>query len=352
MKFLDLAKVYIKSGNGGAGCLSFRREKYIEFGGPDGGNGGKGGDVIVEASDTLNTLIDYQYQQHFSAKSGEHGKGQLKSGQHAADIILKVPVGTEVLDEDMETILADMMTVGQRVTLLRGGDGGFGNAHYKTPTNQAPRKVTKGWPGAEMVIWLRLKLIADAGIIGLPNAGKSTFLSASSAAKPKIADYPFTTLHPNLGVVKAGDADFVLADIPGLIEGAHEGRGLGDQFLGHVERCAVLLHLIDINEDICAVYDVIRNELSEYGADLDTKPEIIALNKADTLPPDEAKEKQDALAQHTGQDIHLISGVARTGVQNVLYALKDVIKAARDTSTPDDPHDLGLMGPVSEEDQD
>lgn len=348
MKFLDQAKIFLKSGNGGPGCLSFRHEKNLEFGGPDGGNGGRGGDVIVEVVDTLNTLIDYRYTQHFSARNGEHGKGKLRSGQNGEDIIIKVPVGTEILAEDRETVLYDLTEAGQRIVLLKGGDGGFGNAHYKTPTNQAPRKSTPGWPGQEMAVWLRLKLIADAGIIGLPNAGKSTFLAACSAAKPKIADYPFTTLHPNLGVVKIDDFDFVLADIPGLIEGAHEGKGLGDQFLGHVERCAVLLHLIDMNnEDICAAYDVIRNELTEYGAGLDAHPEIIALNKADTLPADDAAEKVALLKKHTKAQVHLISGVTGKGVRDVLFALKSTIQAARvkpDDETEIDPFDLANLG--------
>jgi GTP-binding protein len=345
MKFLDQAKIHLKSGNGGPGCLSFRHEKNLEFGGPDGGNGGRGGDVIFVAVKNLNTLIDFRYTQHFLAKNGEHGKGKLRSGENGSDMIIKVPVGTEILAEDGETVLADMTVDGQTITLLKGGDGGFGNAHYKSATNQAPRKSTPGWPGAEMDVWLRLKLIADAGIIGLPNAGKSTFLAACSAAKPKIADYPFTTLHPNLGVVKIDDFSFVLADIPGLIEGAHEGRGLGDQFLGHVERTAVLLHLIDINsEDVCATYDVIRNELYQYGAGLDTKAEVIALNKADTLLPDEAAEKVAVLAAHTGAKIHLISGVTGQDVRAVLFALKSQIESARAEPEVDrDPLSLNNM---------
>jgi GTPase len=340
MKFLDQAKIYLKSGNGGPGCLGFRHEKNLEFGGPDGGNGGRGGDIIFEVADALNTLIDFRFTQHYAAKNGEHGMGKLRSGQNGGDLVIRVPVGTEILDEDMETVLADLTTVGERIIMLKGGDGGFGNAHYKSPTNQAPRKSTPGWPGAELTVWLRLKLIADAGIIGLPNAGKSTFLAACSAAKPKIADYP------NLGVVKIDDFDFVLADIPGLIEGASEGKGLGDQFLGHVERTASLLHLIDINnEDVCEAYDIIRHELSEYGAGLDEKPEIIALNKSDTLMPDEAEEKRKALEKHTGKKVLMISAVAHTKVRDVLFALKTNIQAARvKPETPEDQHDLALLG--------
>ncbi len=350
MKFLDQAKIFLKSGNGGPGCLSFRHEKHLEFGGPDGGNGGRGGDVVIEVADTLNTLIDFRFTQHFSARNGEHGKGKLRSGQDGSDIVIRVPVGTEILAEDRDTVLYDLTTAGERFVLLKGGDGGFGNAHYKTPTNQAPRKSTPGWPGQEMAVWLRLKLIADAGIIGLPNAGKSTFLAACSAAKPKIADYPFTTLHPNLGVVKIDDFDFVLADIPGLIEGASEGKGLGDQFLGHVERCAVLLHLIDINnEDICAAYDVIRGELAAYGAGLAARPEIIALNKSDTLPEDIAAEKLAALKAHTHAPVSLISGVTHKGVRDVLFALKSTIQSARMTpEEPEDPFDLSHLGKTQE----
>jgi GTP-binding protein len=330
MKFLDYAKIYLKSGNGGPGCLSFRHEKNLEFGGPDGGNGGRGGDVIIEVAENLNTLIDYRFTQHFSARNGEHGMGKLRSGQNGADIILRVPVGTEILADDEETILYDLTKPGERIAILHGGDGGFGNAHYKSATNQAPRKSTPGFAGQEMTVILRLKLIADAGLIGLPNAGKSTFLAACSAAKPKIADYPFTTLHPNLGVVKIEDFSFVLADIPGLIEGASEGKGLGDQFLGHVERCAVLLHLIDVNnDDVCNVYDVIRGELAAYGAGLDARPEIIALNKADTVDAETAQMLRDELAAHTGQSIYILSGATHKGVREVLFELQKAIMAAR-----------------------
>ncbi len=331
MKFLDQAKIYVKSGNGGRGCVSFHREKYIEFGGPDGGNGGKGGDVIFEAASNLNTLIDYRYQQHHAASNGRGGAGRDRSGLNGKDIVLKVPVGTQILDTDKETVLADLSQTGQRVTLLKGGDGGFGNAHYKTSTNQAPRKYTPGYPGEEREIWLRLKLIADAGLIGMPNAGKSTFLAACTAAKPKIADYPFTTLSPNLGVVNVGSkgdsVSFVLADIPGLIEGAHEGHGLGDRFLGHVERCRVLLHLIDATEeDIVANYKTIRAEIKAYGGGLSRKAEIVALNKCDALDAATIKRKTAALKKITKKPVYAISAVARAGVTDILYQLVKRIK--------------------------
>ena len=292
MKFLDQAKVYIKAGDGGGGAVSFLREKFVEFGGPNGGNGGRGGDVVVECVDGLNTLIDYRYQQHFKAQTGTHGMGKDRAGANGKDVVLRVPVGTQILEDDNETLIADMTEVGQRVVLLHGGNGGFGNAHFKTSSNQAPRHANPGLPGEDKWIWLRLKLIADAGLVGLPNAGKSTFLAAVSAAKPKIADYPFTTLHPNLGVVRIGERDFVLADIPGLIEGAHEGAGIGDRFLGHIERCGVLVHLIDgTQEDVKTAYKTIRGELAAYDESLADKPEIVALNKIDALTEDEIKEK-------------------------------------------------------------
>jgi GTP-binding protein len=335
MKFLDEAKIYVKSGDGGAGATGFRREKYIEFGGPNGGDGGKGGDIIFECVDGLNTLIDFRYTQHFKAEKGHHGMGKDRHGGDGKDCIIRVPVGTQILDEDKETVLADMTSVGLRIYLLRGGDGGFGNAHYKTSTNQAPRKHTPGWPGSELALWLRLKLIADAGIIGLPNAGKSTFLAASSAAKPKIADYPFTTLHPNLGVVRVDNSEFVLADIPGLIEGASEGAGLGTRFLGHVERTAVLLHLIDsTQDDILGAYKTIRHELEEYGGGLSEKPEVVALNKVDSIGLDLAKDQAKALQKHLGKDtkIHLISGVSGENVRDALFALFTEIKIAREQS--------------------
>lgn len=330
MKFLDQAKIYLQSGNGGPGCISFRREKYIDRGGPDGGNGGKGGDVIFEALATLNTLIDFRYQQHFKAEGGKNGMGQMRSGQGGEDIHIKVPIGTQILHEDQETILMDFTEPGQTVVFLKGGDGGFGNAHYKSSTNQAPRRFTPGWPGQEMAVWLRLKLIADAGIVGLPNAGKSTFLSACSNAKPKIADYPFTTLHPNLGVVKVGDSDFVLADIPGLIEGAHLGQGLGDRFLGHVERTAVLLHLIDCTQDdIVKAYETIRNELSEYGAGVEKKDEIIAINKIDALGDELAADQAKQLENAIGKPVHMVSSVSGQGVREILFALAGKISQFR-----------------------
>jgi GTP-binding protein len=328
MKFLDQAKIYLSSGHGGPGCLSFRREKYIEYGGPNGGNGGKGGDVIFEAVKTLNTLIDFRYQQHFKAEPGQGGSGNLRTGADGSDCLIRVPVGTQILDEDKETVLMDFTEDGQRVVFLRGGDGGFGNAHYKSSTNQAPRKITPGWPGQEAAIWLRLKLIADAGLVGLPNAGKSTFLAACSNAKPKIADYPFTTLHPNLGVVKIGDMDFVLADIPGLIEGAHEGHGLGDRFLGHVERTSVLLHLIDCtSEDIIKDYKTIRNELAQYGFGLEDKEEIIALNKSDALGEELAEDQRKILEKAIKKPVIKISAVSGEGVKDVLFALANTIYA-------------------------
>ncbi|MGE4219843.1 MAG: GTPase ObgE, partial [Alphaproteobacteria bacterium] len=296
MKFLDQAKVYLRSGNGGAGSTSFRREKFIEFGGPDGGDGGRGGDVIAEAVTGLNTLIDYRYQQHFKAETGHHGRGRQQTGAHGKSIVLRLPVGTQIFAEDNETLVADLTRPGQRIVLLQGGDGGFGNLHYKTSTNRAPRRADPGWPGQEAWVWLRLKLIADAGLVGLPNAGKSTFLAASSRARPKIADYPFTTLHPQLGVVGIDESEFVLADIPGLIEGAHEGHGLGTRFLGHVERCRVLLHLIDGTADkVGAAYRTIRHELEAYGGGLVDKPEIVGLNKCDALDPETVKKKVRAL---------------------------------------------------------
>jgi len=284
MKFLDRAKIYVMSGSGGAGCVSFRREKFIEFGGPDGGDGGNGGDVWVECVANLNTLIDYRYRQHFKAQHGRGGMGKNRAGASGKDVVIKVPPGTEVLAEDQATLIASLLRPGDRARIARGGNGGFGNAHFKSATNQAPRRANPGEPGEERTVWLRLKLIADAGIVGLPNAGKSTFLAAVSAAKPKIADYPFTTLHPNLGVVAAPSRNFVLADIPGLIEGAHAGAGLGARFLGHVERCRVLLHLIDATQsDIAGAYRIVRAELKAYGAGLAKKKEIVALSKCDAL---------------------------------------------------------------------
>jgi GTPase len=292
MKFLDSARVYVRSGDGGAGCVSFRREKFIEFGGPDGGDGGRGGDVVVECADGLNTLIDFRYQQHFKAKTGTHGMGKNRAGGRGADAVLKVPVGTQVIDEESGAMLADLTRVGERVVVAAGGNGGFGNAHFTTSTNRAPRRANPGQSGIERTLVLRLKLIADAGLIGLPNAGKSTFLAAVSAARPKIADYPFTTLHPGLGVVRIDEREFVLADIPGLLEGAHEGRGLGDRFLGHVERCGALIHLVDAtNANAGADYRTIRRELAAYGQGLEEKAEIVALSKVDAVD-DETLQNQ------------------------------------------------------------
>ncbi len=331
MKFLDSAKIFIKSGDGGAGAVSFRREKFIEFGGPDGGDGGRGGSVWVECVGGLNTLIDYRYQQHFKAKTGHHGMGRNRSGAASEDVVLKVPVGTQVLEDDEEqTLIADLTEVGQRVLLLKGGDGGRGNDHFKSSTNRAPRRADPGWPGAEKWVWLKLKLIADAGLVGLPNAGKSTFLSAASAARPKIADYPFTTLKPQLGVVGVDEQEFVLADLPGLIEGAHEGAGLGDRFLAHVERCTILLHLIDITQDDPkAAYRTIRAELKGYGAGLARKKEIVALNKADALDPAEAEARRAALSKAIRKPVFLLSAATRSGVEPVARALLKAVKAAR-----------------------
>ncbi|MBY6047046.1 GTPase ObgE [Vannielia litorea] len=338
MQFLDLAKVYIRSGAGGNGCVSFRKEKYIEYGGPDGGDGGTGGDVIAEAVNNLNTLIDFRYQQHFFAKNGQPGMGRQRTGADGNDIILRVPVGTEILEEDEETVIADLTEEGQRVVLAKGGNGGFGNLHFKSSTNQAPRRANPGQPAVERTIWLRLKLIADAGLLGLPNAGKSTFLAATSNARPKIADYPFTTLHPNLGVVGVDGHEFVMADIPGLIEGAHEGRGIGDRFLGHVERCAVLLHLVDgTSEDVAEDYRTITHELEMYGGHLADKPRVLALNKVDALTDEERAEKQAELQEAAGQRPFQISGVAGEGIQEVLRALRaQIVRARRDEIADED----------------
>lgn len=330
MKFLDLCKVHIRSGGGGGGCVSFRREKYIEYGGPNGGDGGRGGDVWVEAVDGLNTLIDFRYQQHFFARNGQSGMGQNRTGKDGDDIILRVPAGTEILDEDQETVLADMTDVGQRVLLAKGGNGGFGNLHFKSATNQAPRRANPGLEGVERSIWLRLKLIADAGLLGLPNAGKSTFLAATSNARPKVADYPFTTLVPNLGVVAVDGSEFVVADIPGLIEGASEGRGLGDLFLGHVERCAVLLHLVDgTADDVAQAHDTIIGELEAYAEELAKKPRITVLNKVDAIAAEDLDDKRAALEAASGGRVYEMSSVAQLGVTEVLRALKAEISMDR-----------------------
>jgi len=330
MKFLDQTKIYVKSGKGGAGSVSFRREKYIEFGGPNGGNGGRGGSVIAEAVDGLNTLIDYRFLQHQKAKNGTPGAGRDRTGLSANDLIMKVPVGTQIFEEDNETLIADLSRLGQRVLLAKGGDGGYGNAHFKTATNRAPRRFDPGWPGEERTVWLRLKLIADAGLVGAPNAGKSTFLAATTRAKPKIADYPFTTLNPQLGVVLAGSEEFVLADIPGLIEGAHDGAGLGDRFLGHVERCGALLHLVDgTEEDVAEQFRMIRGELDAYGNGLGEKPEILALNKCDALTEDDINTKRQALEEVSGAAVICLSGVAGQGIDEALLALYEHVKQRR-----------------------
>jgi GTPase len=319
MKFLDLTKVYIRSGGGGAGCVSFRRDKYVEFGGPDGGDGGNGGNVWAEAVEGLNTLIDFRYQQHFFAKSGQPGMGSQRTGKTAEDVTLKVPVGTEILDEDEETVIADLVTPGQRILLAKGGNGGFGNLYFKSSTNRAPARANPGLDGVERTIWLRLKLIADAGLLGLPNAGKSTFLAAVSNARPKIADYPFTTLVPNLGVVGIDGKEFVMADIPGLIEGASEGRGLGMQFLAHVERCKVLLHLVDgTSSTITKDFRTIVKEIEAYSEVLGDKPRVLALNKCDALDKKTISERRRALEKASGGPVHVISGVAGMGLQDVL----------------------------------
>lgn len=328
MKFLDESKIFIQSGDGGDGCVSFRREKFIEYGGPDGGTGGRGGSVYVEAVANLNTLIDYRYQQHFRGARGQHGMGRNRSGAAGSDAVLKVPVGTQIFEDDKETLIADLTEVGQRICLARGGDGGFGNEHYKTSVNQSPRRFDPGWPGQEKWIWLRLKLIADAGMLGMPNAGKSTFLAAVTRAKPKIADYPFTTLHPQLGVVSVFDKEFVLADIPGLIEDAHLGAGLGTRFLGHIERCRVLIHMIDgTSEDVAEAYHVIRNELHEYLEDLADKPEIVVLNKIDSLYDDEIVEKKAALEEASGKTVMLCSAASRQGTQEIIESVWSIMHA-------------------------
>ncbi len=331
MKFLDQAKIYIRSGDGGDGVIAFRRERFIEFGGPDGGTGGKGGDVVFEAVENLNTLIDFRYTQHFRARKGGNGAGSDRTGAGSDDVLIRVPVGTQIMDEENELLLADLDAPGKRIVLCKGGDGGHGNAHFKTSTNRAPRRADKGWPGEERWVWLRLKLIADVGLVGLPNAGKSTFLSVVSAARPKIADYPFTTLHPQLGVVRLSHSEeLVIADIPGLIEGAHEGAGLGVRFLGHVERCAVLLHLVDgAAGNVVDAWRTVREELHAYGGGLADKPELIVLNKADAMTPREASARRSALARASGQDVALMSGVSGQGVQEQLRRLMDAVQAAR-----------------------
>jgi len=344
MKFLDQARIYVMSGNGGAGCMSFRRERNIPRGGPDGGDGGRGGDVIVQAVEGLNTLIDYRYRQHFKASSGDHGKGKQRNGASGETVLLDVPIGTQILAEDNETLIADLTRAGQRLVLLKGGDGGYGNLHYKSSTARAPRRFDPGHPGTEMWIWLRLKLLADAGLVGLPNAGKSTFLAAVSRARPKIADYPFTTLHPQLGVVYVDEKEFVLADIPGLIEGAHEGHGLGDRFLGHIERCGVLLHLVDGTQpDVADAYRTIRGELEAYGAGLAEKAEIVALNKCDALTDEVAAERAAMLAEAAGTKPLMLSGVTGDGVQDALRRLLTAIQKKRDADKAADAPESALQ---------
>ncbi len=346
MKFLDQVKIFVQSGHGGAGCLSFRREKYIEFGGPDGGNGGRGGDVIIEVVKDLNTLIDFRYQQHFKAQRGEGGKGRNRTGHDGDSVILRVPVGTQIFEEDKETLLMDLCEDGQRIILARGGDGGFGNAHYKTSTNQSPRRTTPGWEGTEMWLWLQLKLIADIGLVGLPNAGKSTFLAHVTSAKPKIADYPFTTLHPQLGVVYHREKEFVVADLPGLIEDAHLGTGLGLRFLGHAERCASVLHMVDATQDdVAKNYRIIRKELHAYGALLSEKQEIIALNKCDALSEEEIQDKvMELKTVAPSSSIYTMSGVSGFNIDTVLSALLKTIEdrrqALEEKETPQDFHPL------------
>lgn len=338
MRFVDEATVLVKSGDGGSGCLSFRREKFIEFGGPDGGDGGTGGDVVIEAVDGLNTLIDFRYRRHFKAERGGNGAGQNRTGHDGKDVVMRVPLGTQVFSEDKQFLLADLMASGQRVVIARGGGGGFGNARFKSSTNQAPRRADPGRPGEEFTIFLRLKLLADAGLVGLPNAGKSTFLAAVSRARPKIADYPFTTLWPSLGVVAVGDEELVLADIPGLIEGAHRGVGLGTRFLGHVERCRVLIHLIDGTEaEPAEAWRTVRNELAAYGEGLIDKPEIVVLNKIDALPADEVEERRSKLAAVVQGQVLCASGVAGTGISQILAGAMRYVRQVTGTASAGPP---------------
>ncbi len=352
MKFLDQARVFVRSGDGGAGCVSFRREKFIEFGGPDGGDGGRGGDVVVQCADGLNTLIDFRYQQHFKAKTGMHGMGKNRAGGRGADVVLKVPVGAQVIDEDGETLLADLKTPGERVVVSKGGNGGFGNAHFTTSTNRAPRRANPGQPGIERTLYLRLKLIADAGLVGLPNAGKSTLLAAVSAARPKIADYPFTTLHPGLGVVRVDERDFVLADIPGLIEGAHEGHGLGDRFLGHVERCGALVHLVDATgEHAGKAYRTIRRELAAYGGGVPDKAEIVALSKVDAVDEATLKTQKERLKRAMRAYGPPLAAGAKRAAPLELSAVagrgvKDVLRAALAAIDADGAHEAGEAKPA------
>ena len=339
MKFLDETKIFVKSGDGGDGCVSFRREKNIAMGGPDGGDGGRGGDVVLEGSGSLNTLIDFRYKQHIKGGRGGHGMGKNRTGSKGKSVTVKIPVGTQVLEEDRKTLVADITEAGQQVVIARGGDGGFGNTHFKSATNQAPRRANPGYPGTEFWLWLRLKLIADAGLVGLPNAGKSTLLAAVSRAHPKIGDYPFTTVHPNLGVVYIGDRtggdEFVLADLPGLIKGANEGAGLGNRFLGHVERCRVLVHLIDGTlDDVAGAYQTVCREVEAYGGGLAEKPELVALNKADALSDEDKAEKQELLALASGAEVAVISGISGDGLQTLMAVLFGVIGRQTESTQP------------------
>ena len=339
MKFLDETKIFVKSGDGGDGCVSFRREKNVAMGGPDGGDGGRGGDVVLEGSGSLNTLIDFRYKQHIKGGRGGHGMGKNRTGSKGKSVTVKIPVGTQVLEEDRKTLVADITEAGQQVVIARGGDGGFGNTHFKSATNQAPRLANPGYPGTEFWLWLRLKLIADAGLVGRPNAGKSTLLAAVSRAHPKIGDYPFTTVHPNLGVVYIGDRtggdEFVLADLPGLIEGANEGAGLGTRFLGHVERCRVLVHLIDGTlDDVAGAYQTVRREVEAYGGSLAEKPELVALNKADALSDEDKAEKQELLALASGAEVAVISGISGDGLQTLMAVLFGVIGRQTESTQP------------------
>jgi GTP-binding protein len=339
MKFLDETKIFVKSGDGGDGCVSFRREKNVAMGGPDGGDGGRGGDVVLEGSGSLNTLIDFRYKQHIKGGRGGHGMGKNRTGSKGKSVTIKIPVGTQVLEEDRKTLVADITEAGQQVVIARGGDGGFGNTHFKSATNQAPRRANPGYPGTEFWLWLRLKLIADAGLVGLPNAGKSTLLAAVSRAHPKIGDYPFTTVHPNLGVVYIGDRtggdEFVLADLPGLIEGANEGAGLGTRFLGHVERCRVLVHLIDGTlDDVAGAYQTVCREVEAYGGGLAEKPKLVVLNKADSLSDKDKAEKQELLALASGAEVAVISGISGDGLQTLMAVLFGVIGRLTESTQP------------------
>lgn len=335
MKFLDQCKIFLASGQGGDGCVSFRREKFVQYGGPDGGDGGRGGHIYVECVDGLNTLIDYRYQQHFKAQRGQHGMGRNRTGIGGEDIILKVPVGTQIFSDDRDELIADMTTVGEKIMLLRGGDGGKGNLHYVSSTNRSPRNFMHGFPGQELWVWLRLKLIADAGLVGMPNAGKSTFLNAVTNAKAKVGAYPFTTLKPQLGVIRHKAREVVMADIPGLIKGAAEGVGIGDRFLGHIERCRVLLHLVDgMADSPTAAYRTVRTELENYGAELEDKDEIVVLNKCDTMEPAQAERRRKALERAIGKPVLLMSGATKQGLAAVLDKLIEV--AGRDTGVDEE----------------